>query len=279
MWKIKKKSERLHFLPTERIDPNPWQVHRSFSGEGMARLASSIARYGVLEPITVRQKESGYELVLGERRLRAAKLVGLERVPCRIIEIGPRGGAELSLTENLSREDPDLFEQAMAMDRLMKQFHYTQTELALRLGMSRSAVANKLRLLRLDPSERILICESELTERHARALIRIQDAETRMFAIKYVIEKEYGARKTEQFVEAMMEHPDEFMIRLKPRKGPPRPVRRLVIKDVRIFCNSVDRAITGIRDAGIDLVAEKEEGESYIAYSIRIPKYAHSESA
>lgn len=274
MWKQKKNRETLRFLPPERIIPASWQNRREFNSEGLAKLAQSIARYGMIEPLVVRERGEDFELILGERRLRAARLLGQDTVPCRVMDISARTGAEMALIENLVREDLNLFEEAQAIDRLMRHFQYSQSDLASRIGQSQSTVANKLRLLRLGPEERILICENRLTERHARALIRIQDPETRLFALKYLIEKGYNVRQTDSFVEALLENPDEFMISLQPKKCRPRPVRRLVVKDVRLFCNSVDRAIVGIREAGIDLVAEKEEGDSFISYSIRIPKYA-----
>jgi len=275
MWKKKKKTEDLHFLPTERIYPNPWQARKNFNNESIARLAQSIARYGVLEPLTVRKQGEEWELIIGERRLRAAKLLGLEKVPCRIAQVSPKTGAELVLIENLIREDLDFFEEAEAIDRLLKCFHYTQADLASRIGQSQSTLANKLRLLRLTPEERILICEHQLSERHARALVRIPEPKDRLFALKYLIEKGYNVRQTDAFIDAVLSNPEEFLIPLQPKASPaPKPIRRLLVRDVRLFCNSVDRAIVGIREAGFDLVAEKQEEESYICYSIRIPKYS-----
>ena len=274
MWKRKKKTEHLLLLPTERIFPNPWQARKNFGGEALTRLAQSIARYGMLEPLTVRRRGDDWELLIGERRLRAAKLLGMEQVPCRVTETNPRTGAELALIENLIREDLDFFEEAEAIDRLLKNFHYTQSELAGRIGQSQSAVANKLRLLRLSAEERILICENELSERHARALIRIPDPVLRLFALKQLIEKGYNVRQSEVFVESLLqEHEGERGMAALARVRP-KPVRRLVVKDVRLFCNSVDRAIVGIREAGFALEAEKEEDAGWIRYSIRIPKYS-----
>ncbi len=275
MWKRKKKPENICFLPPDKIYPNPWQARKNFSGEEMHRLAQSISRYGMLSPITVREKGGEYELLIGERRLRAAKMLDLETVPCRVAEVSPKIGAELALIENLIREDLDLFEEATAIDRLLKNFHYTQTELAERLGQSQSTIANKLRILRLTSEERILILENALSYRHARALVRIQDGAMRLFALRYIVEKGYNVRQTETFVDALLDRPDDFMISLQHKeKMRPKPVRRLLVKDVRLFVNSVDRAIFSIREAGFSIEAEKQEEGSYISYSIRIPKYS-----
>jgi len=275
MWKRKNRTETLRFLRPDEITPNPWQARKNFSDEGLQRLAQSITRYGMLEPITVRECGSSYELLIGERRWRAAKLLELEKIPCRVAEVSPKTGAEMVLIENLMREDLNLFEEAQAMDRLLKNFSYTQTELAQRLGMSQSAVANKIRLLRLTTTERILICENALTERHARALLRISDPSARLFALEYLLEKSYNVRQTEAFVAALLDHPDEFLVSPKPKpKTKPKPIRRLVVRDVRLFVNSVDKAIFNIREAGFSVEAEKQEEEQYISYSIRIPKYS-----
>ncbi len=275
MWKRKKKRENLYFLPTEKILPNPYQARQNFTVESLNTLAKSIARYGILSPLTVRKIGEEYELILGERRLRAARMLELERVPCRVTEVSGRQGAEMVLIENVIREDLDLFEEATAIERLLRQFHYTQTELAERLGMSQSGIANKLRLLKLSSEERLLICENKLSQRHARALLRVHDANLRLFALKYVIEKGYNVAQTETFLDALLLNPEEFILALRPNAPRrPKPVRRLVVKDVRLFVNSVDKAIFHIREAGFSIQADKTEEEGYISYSIRIPKYA-----
>lgn len=274
MWNRKKKRENLHFLPVSKILPNPYRPRRSVPAESVKELAASLARYGMLSPLTVRPSGDEYELVFGERRLLAARLLEWERVPCRVADVSGRLGAEMVLVENLQREDLDLFEEAGAMDRLIRQFHYTQGELAEKLGQSQSTVANKLRLLRLTPTERLLILEHSLSGRHARALLRISDEEKRLFALKFIIEKGYNVAQTEAFLDALLSHPDEFLVSSLPPepKKSPRPLRRLLVRDVRLFINSVDRAILGIREAGFSVQADKTEEESYIVYSIRIPK-------
>lgn len=273
MWKRKKKPESLVFLPPDSILQSPWQTRRNFEPDAMRRLVDSIARYGILSPLTVRKRGEEYELIFGERRLRAAKFLDLPAVPCRVAEVSPKSGAEIALIENLMREDLNIFEEAGAIDRLLKTFHYTQTELAEKLGQSQSTIANKLRILRLGAEERVMICENELSYRHARALIRVQDPSMRLFALRYIIAKNYNVRQTEAFLDALLEHPDEFMVTLAPTRRL-KPVRRLVVRDVRLFVNSVDHAIDSIRQAGFSIEAEKQEEDRYISYVIRVPKYA-----
>lgn len=277
MWKRKKKCENVVFLEADKILPNPYAARQSFPAEGLRTLAASLSRYGMLSPITVRRQGEEYELILGERRLRAAKLLGWEKVPCRLIDAGSRLGAELTLAENLLREDLDLFEEASALDRLCRTFRYTQAELAERVGLSQSAVAGKLRLLRLGAEERLIITEHHLSQRHARALLRVQDDQLRLFALKYIVERGYNVSQSETFLEALISHPDEFILAFKPKPEPTRSAsRKTVVKDVRLFVNSVDKAIFHIREAGFTVEADKTEEESFISYRIRIPKYSKS---
>lgn len=273
MWKRKNKEENIQLLPTDKIFPNPWQARKNFPEEELGRLASSILRYGILQPLTVQEKNGEYELVFGERRLRAAKMLEMKTVPCRLVELGPRSAAEMVLVENLIRQDLDFFEEAAALERLLQHFSYTQAQLAGRLGMSQSALANKLRLLKYTPEERILICEGNLSQRHARTLLQITEPSLRRFALGYVAEKGYTVRQTEEFVSHLMSHPEEFVLSSPKTRVKPHPVRRLVVKDVRLFINSVDKAIYSIREAGFSVEAEKEEEDAFIRYSIRVPKY------
>lgn len=256
-----------------RILPPPYPVRRRESPEEAEALARSLERFGMLQPLTVREKGGEYELILGERRLRAAKAAGLERVPCRTISCGQREAVEMSLEENLKRESLDLFEEAEALEVLIRHYRLTQGEVARRLGQSQSAVANKLRLLRLSPLERKIILENSLTERHARSLLRLREDRARLFALRCVVEKGYTVRQTEAFVDAIQEHPEEFLVEggRAPRHLP-HPVRKIVVKDVRVFLNSVDKAIFHMREAGVPVEAEKEEAPDSFTYRIRVPK-------
>ena len=275
MWKKPRRSEKLLNLSPDSIRPPSFPVRRREPGSDAEKLAASIGRYGMLQPLTVRAAGGGYELVLGERRLRAAKAAGLEKVPCRVLSCSQREAVELCLEENGKRRDLDLFEEAEALEVLLRHYRLTQGELASRLGQSQSAVANKLRLLRFTPEERRIILENCLTERCARTLLRIQEEKARRCALDLVVERGYTVRQTESLVEAMLEHPEEFVV---PRGAPrpprpiPRPVRKLVVKDVRLFLNSVDKAIFHMREAGVAIEAEKEEAADHFTYRIRVPK-------
>lgn len=273
MWKLKSRGEKLVDLSPWRILPPPYPVRRRESSEGAEALAHSLERYGVLQPLTVREKGGEYELILGARRLRAAKAAGLERVPCRVLACSQRDAVEMSLEENTKREALDIFEEAEALEVLLRHYRLTQAEVARRLGQSQSTVANKLRLLRLTPTERSMILDNCLTERHARTLLRVREDRARLFALKSVVEKGYTVRQTEAFVDALLDHPEEFLVEgAPPPRTLPHPVRKIVVKDVRFFVNSVDKAIFHMREAGVNVEAEKEEAPDSYTYRIRVPK-------
>ena len=165
-------SGRVLFLPVDSILPNPDQPRTLFSQPELEELADSIQSMGILQPLTVRRREGGWELVAGERRLRAAKLAGLREVPCLSIQTDGQSSSLLALVENLQRRDLDFWEEALALRKLIDTYHISQDEAARRLGKSQSAVANKLRLLKLDPAVLTILREGGCTERHARALLR-----------------------------------------------------------------------------------------------------------
>ncbi len=271
MWKSKKKTEKLLFLPSDQIHPNPYQSRVDFTQEDLSALGESLLRFGMLCPLTVRQVGEEYELLLGERRLRAARLIGMQLVPCRILSTGPKMGAEMALAENLARKELNYFEEATALDRLMKNFHCDREELSLKTGQSQSSVAAKLRLLRLAPEERQLLLEAGFDATRARAFLRVSDLPLRLYAIKCATEQDLSPRETDEFLDRLLASPEEYLA--PARAAARRPLRKIVVKDVRIFINSVDRAIFTGREAGIDVEAVKSEEEGYVSYSIRIPKY------
>ena len=166
-------SSRVRYISLNQIRPNPQQPRRSFDEDSLSELAESIRSYGILQPLTVRRQGTGYELVAGERRLRAAAMAGLREVPCLVAQVGEEDSALLALMENLQRRDLDCWEEAEALSRLIARYGLSQEEAARRLGRSQPAVANKLRLLRLPDSVRQFLQENGLTERHARALLRL----------------------------------------------------------------------------------------------------------
>ena len=258
------RKERVLTLRVEDIRPNPHQPRQTFDDEGLRELASSIRRHGILQPLTVRSAGGGkWELVAGERRLRAAKLAGLEKVPCIRREADDRESALLALVENLQRRDLHYLEEAAAIAAYIRQTGITQEEAAAQLGRSPSALANKLRLLRLSPACRELLVRNGLTERHARCLLRLEDEEERLVALRHIADKQLNVAQAEQYV-------DQRLAQLQ--STPPKRRRTFILKDVRLFLNSLDRGLRMVRDAGVDARTERQETDDAILLTIRIPK-------
>ena len=259
----------LRRIRISEIVRNPNQPRRYFDPEAIATLAESIRQYGVLNPLTVRRTgNGGYELVAGERRLRAARVAGLTDVPCLLINADGEDSSVLALVENLQRRDLDFFEEANGFKRLIEQFGLTQEEAARKVGKTQSAVANKLRLLRLSQQNMELIRCNNLTERHARALLRLNDEADRINVTNYIIEHELNVSRTEEYI-------DEF---LKAKENP-QPVveaesgKRVVrlFKDVRFFLNTLNRAVGVMVDAGIGATVKQQESDDGLTLTICIP--------
>lgn len=192
---------QVHWLPVEQIAPNPHQPRREFAPGPLAELAESIRRHGIIQPLTVRHSADGWELIAGERRLRAAKLAGLQTVPCLEMQVDEQDSAILALIENIQRRDLHYLEEAAAIAAYLRQSGSTQEEAAALLGRSPSALANKLRLLRLSPDCCRLLTEHDLTERHARALLRLEDEEERLNALHHIIRQHLNVAQTEQYID------------------------------------------------------------------------------
>ena len=193
--------KRVLLLPAADIRPNPRQPRRVFEEAGLRELASSIRRHGILQPLTVRRMPEGWELIAGERRLRAARMAGLETVPCIEATADDGESALLALVENLQRQDLHYFEEAAAIAAYLKETGATQEETAAQLGRSPSALANKLRLLRLSPACREILVQNGLTERHARALLRLEDEEERLSAVRHLADRQLNVAQAEQYIE------------------------------------------------------------------------------
>lgn len=255
-------SNRVQFLPVNSITPNPGQPRKNFAEDGLAELAASIKEYGVMQPLSIRKTGVGYELISGERRLRASKLAGLTEVPCILCNVDREGSSLLALVENLQRRDLDFLEEATALQRLIRTYNLSQDEAAKRLGKSQSAVANKLRLLRLPSDVLELLRANGMTERHARALLKLDRAELQLAAAKYIVEQQLTVAKSEQYIEQLL-HPQD---KPKPRR------RTYIIKDVRLFLNTVTRGVTMMKTAGVDAACDRKETDDSICLTIRIPK-------
>ena len=258
-------SSRVRYIPLEHIVPNPHQPRRDFDPEGLSELADSIRQYGVLQPATVRTRGRDYELVAGERRLRAAKMAGLRELPCLIAQVGEEDSALLALMENLQRRDLDCWEEAQAIARLISRYGLSQEEAARRLGRAQPTVANKLRLLRLPEDVRALLRENGLTERHARALLRLQDPEVQRRAAGDMVRRGMNVAQAEAYVEKLLQ---------SAQVTPPRGRSTYIIKDVRLFLNSVDRGLHLMRQAGVDAGWNRQDTDREILLTIRIPKRA-----
>ena len=256
---------RIHNIPTDKIIPNPAQPRKQFEDDSIIRLADSIRRCGILQPLTVRRIDGGlYEIVAGERRLRAAKLLRLATVPCLLVDVDSKKSAELAIIENIQRENLNIFEQASSIAALIDIYHLTQDEAAKQLSVSQSFVANKLRILRLTAPEREKILGYNLTERHARALLKVDSVEQRLRRIDYIARRGLNVATTESYIDRFISEEAEA----KAAKAP----RRIVLKDIRIFYNSIDRAVDIVRQAGIDIESEREEGDDEAVVTIRIKK-------
>ena len=254
-------SNKVVFLPIAAISPNPGQPRRHFSRAGLEELAASIGEHGVLQPLSVRRVPGGYELISGERRLRASRMAGLEEVPCILVSVDGQESSLLALVENLQRRDLDFVEEALALSRLIQTYHLSQEEAAKKLGKSQSAIANKLRLLKLPSEVLALLREKGFTERHARALLRLEEPEAQREAARYVTEHGLTVARTEEYVERLLAGAD------RPRKRP-----TFLLRDVRLFLNSVSRGLDMMRSAGVPADCQRHETDRAICLTITIPK-------
>lgn len=259
-----KKSNEVIMLPARLIQPNPHQPRKNFNWDDLEGLAESIHYNGLLQPITVRKKDNGkYELISGERRLRACKMAGLSAIPSIIIDADEERSAMLAVIENLQRENLHFFEEAMAIERLIKGFGFSQEEVARKLGKSQSALSNKLRILRLPDEIRYSIMLYGLTERHARALLRLPSVAMMEQALDTIVEQGLTVNDAEQLITDMLVKTPE-----KEKKGK----TVMVFKDVRIFINTLNHAVSTMRKSGINASATKNETENYIEYIVKINK-------
>lgn len=252
-------------IPCERILANSAQPRQVFDDDSMIRLADSIRQHGIIQPLTVRCTDDDgiYEIVAGERRYRAARLIGMKSVPCIVIDANDRKSAEIAIVENLQREDLNIFEEAAALASLIEIYSLTQEEAARRMSVSQSYIANKLRLLRLSKPEREKILRHGLSERHARALLRVSEADKRMEIIDYIVANSLTVAATDEYIDSLS--------RQKPLSSKLSAPKKILLRDIRLFYNSVDRAISTMKAAGIDVTTERIEGEDGTVLTIRIP--------
>lgn len=256
-------SSRVRYIPINDIRPNPQQPRRRFDQDGLRELSESIAAYGILQPLTVRAQNGGYELVAGERRWRAARMAGLRQVPCLLARVDEEDAALLALIENLQRRDLDYMEEASAIARLLRRYGLSQQQAAEKLGRSQSAVANKLRLLRLEEPVVDALRRYGLTERHARALLRLEDGEQRLAAAEHMGKRGMNVAAAEAYIEQLI---------ARSQTTPPKRRSTYVIKDVRLFLNSVERGVRLMQSAGVGAEVGRRDTEEEILLTIHIPK-------
>ena len=257
------------YLSTEDIVPNPVQPRKLFDDEGLEELSRSIQDYGILNPLSVRLRGSRYELVAGERRLRAARLAGLKEVPCILLDVNMEDASLIALVENLQRRDLDFIEEANGINQLIRMFGMSQEEAARRIGKSQSAVANKLRLLRLPQDVLEGLRQNGLTERHGRALLRLPDRESQRAALLYIIDNGLTVAATDAYIDALLQAPEAPE---EPEVPKAEGRRTFVLKDVRVFLNTLSRSIDLMKQGGIDAGIRREETEDQLILTISIPK-------
>ena len=253
---------QIILIPQEEIYPNPNQPRRRFNFDELEGLAQSIRQNGIIQPLAVRVNSRGeYELISGERRLRASRLVGITQVPCIIMEASDEKSALFALLENVQRCDLDFFEEAVAIEKLLTDYGMTRDEICKKLGKAPPTISNKLRLLRLPEEIRLRITQENLTERHARALLKLTSVSQMERAMSIIAEKRLNVAETERLVSQILTNDSRHR----------QPTVKL-FKDVRIFVNTLNHAVDTMRRAGIEADSAKSETDEYIEYIVRIPK-------
>lgn len=249
-------------IPQEDIYPNPNQPRSRFDFDELEGLAQSIRQNGIIQPIAVRVNASGnYELISGERRLRASRLVGISLIPCIIMEASDEKSALFALIENMQRSDLGFFEEASAIEKLIVDFNMSRDDVCRKLGKAAPTISNKLRLLKLPEDVRLKITQEGLTERHARALLRLPTRAQLDRALSIISDKRLNVAESEKLIDQM----------LSADKSSKKPTVKL-FKDVRIFVNTLNHAVDTMRRAGIEADSAKSETDEYIEYIVRIPK-------
>lgn len=265
---LTKYNKKVIEIPARKIRPNKTQPRQDFYKEDLRSLSQSISNNGLLQPLTVRKlKNDEYELIAGERRLRASVMAGFTKIPCIVMKCSDKDSAIFALIENLQRKDLGMFEEARGINRLIRKYGITQEQAAIQLGKKQSTVANKLRLLRLSYDEQDWIVQAGLTERHARALLKIQNEDSRKEVLSHIIAENLNVKETEKYISSLLDNNKKVQPLHNNNND-----KKIVVKDVRIFVNTISRAVDTMRMSGIDAVSNKEETEDYIEYTVKIPK-------
>lgn len=259
----KRNSECVVYISPYNIEPNPYQPRKSFDYDSLYSLSESIKNNGVLQPLIIRDTGNGsYELISGERRLRASKIAGLTLVPCLIKNVEIKDSALFAILENLQRQNLNFFEEAESLCRLISDFGFTQSQIGKKLGKSQSSLSNKMRLLKIPSVLRKRIVDNSLTERHARALIKIDDIDTMDKTLDYIINNNLNVSQTEKFIDSVLNSYTHVSNKPKLR----------MLTDVRLFINSITQAVNTMTDAGINADLNRKEDENSIIFTVTIEK-------
>ncbi|HZK33380.1 MAG TPA: nucleoid occlusion protein [Tissierellaceae bacterium] len=263
---MKKMEPELRYIPLSFIKPNPYQPRREFNKKSLEELSQSIKSYGVIQPISIRQiKPDSYELIAGERRLRASKMAELEEIPALIVEYRDSESAIISLVENLQREDLNFIEEAEGYNNLIVDHGFTQQEIATKIGKSQSTIANKLRLLKLPEEIKRSLLENELTERHGRALLKLSDNDLKEKILKKVIKDELNVKRTENLVARILDD----LTKTETDEGK-QNIKSMI--NIRIYLNTIKQAYSAIKDSGIDAEYKEVDKGDYVEVLVKIPK-------
>lgn len=265
-----KRSSQVLYLPVDSIRPNPYQPRREMDRGALGELAQSIRQYGLMQPVVVRQiNDRDFELIAGERRLRACRMAEMREIPAVVMRAGGTDSAVMALIENIQRENLGYIEEAEAFCTLLSEHGLTQEELAERLGKTQSTVANKIRILKLSPEIRGILKENNLSERHARALLRIPDEKTKLRALNVIVGKGLNVEKTEELISGMLNQNGVVK-----QSETVKNIR--AFRDVRIFSNTISQAVDMMKRSGIAAESNRIENDEYIEYTIKIPKNLES---
>ena len=256
-------THEVYLIELEKIRPNPYQPRQNFSEQKILELAQSIKTYGLLQPVVLRKRQEAYQLIAGERRLRACRFLGWTNIPAVVREASDSAMATIALIENLQREGLNFLEEANAYRQLLEEFRLTQEVIAQRLGKSQSTIANKLRLLKLPEKVQELLLVEELSERHARALLKLPNEELQLKVVNEICHLGLTVSQTDKRVE-------ELLARDRPERRGER--KKVVIRDVRIFLNSVRQGVAILRAAGLETEVTEEDCGEHLEIHIRLPK-------
>ena len=247
---------RIIFLPARSIRPNPAQPRKVFREDALEELADSIRRHGILQPLSVRRVGNSYELIAGERRLRAAQMAGLTELPCLVLRMDDRESGVAAMVENLQRQDLDYIEEAVGISRLLEQWDMSQEQVARLLGKSQSAIANKLRILRHSDIILATLREANLSERHARALLKLPNEEAKLTAIAEIVRQNMSVARAESYIDSLLSKKSS----------------KAAQANVNTFLTSLTQSLAKIQRCGIGAISERRETDTQIVVTITIPK-------